>query len=89
VLKLRRNEEMYVKFIDFFGPCVVQKRPWKMLQMTLPYRMTHDVFQKTFSTSDEAFLLVVLCSYADKWKMEVQKVSCVYLNEIVCNFWVH
>jgi len=73
LLKLRLNISDYVNFIYHFASCVVPKQTWKQFVRTFPDNPTADMFNKLLSISDEAFIIVVLLSYEERWRVEVQQ----------------
>lgn len=71
--KLRLNLSDYVNFIYLFASCVVPKQTWKQFIRTFPSNPTADMFNKLLSISDEAFIIVVLLSYEERWRVELQR----------------
>lgn len=69
----RSNLSSYVKIIDYYGPCIVPKQIWYNAD-TVRNACSKDSnparFDDIFTSSDEAFLLLVLKNYAAKWYIQ-------------------
>ena len=60
--------------IDYFGPCIVPAKKWNnvaLVKTACGRGETNDKFEELFTTSDEAFLLLVLDNYAVRWYVEL------------------
>ena len=70
----RQNLTSYVKFIAKYGPCVVPNIIWKdhslVKHACAKSEKNTCMFYLFFTASDEAFLLLVLKNYAERWYAE-------------------
>jgi hypothetical protein len=82
LLGLRNNKGHYLQFIDTFAPCVVGKFIWNndANMERVCSSVTQHEFEALFSVSDEAFVLLLIDNYAERWvaeaKLQKQVVSC-------------
>jgi hypothetical protein len=73
--QLRSNMVQYVPFLHRFAPCVISKKKWKRLSgmETLGDGRSYDAFDDILSVSDEAFIVLVLLNYSERWLAEGQR----------------
>lgn len=65
---LRKNNDDYVAFIYRFAQVVVPKHMWwDRKEVTAALKSDEYVFGQFFSISDEAFIIVVLENYLQRW----------------------
>ena len=73
---MRENICHYANIIDDFAPCIVLSKVWNDdVKMNL-YCNTSDTklwANKILSISDEAFLVLVLLNYTNRWIAEIQQ----------------
>ena len=72
LMGLRNNNAHYLQFIDTFAPCIVGKFIWN--HNTNMERVCSAVHQQdfdTFSVSNEAFILLFIDNYAERWNAEM------------------
>ena len=73
LMGLRNNNAHYLQFIDTFAPCVVGKFIWNNdANMERVCSAVHQQeFDTLFSVSDEAFILLLIDNYAERWNAEM------------------
>ena len=88
--QMRENNYHYANIIDDFAPCIVLSKVWNDdVKMNL-YCNTSDTklwAKKILSISDEAFLVLVLLNYTDRWilaeiQQELHQVSVTFCQSI-------
>ena len=72
---LRQDQENYLKLFDYFGPAVVGAIRWRHLHVS------QVAFSNIISPSDEAFLLLCLQSYKEKW---IHNIHETVRNDMCC-----
>jgi hypothetical protein len=73
-LGLRNNNAHYLQFIDTFAPCLVGKFIWNNdanMERVCSALQQQD-FDTLFSVSDEAFVLLLIDNYAERWHAEAE-----------------
>ena len=74
LLLLRTNLVHYVQIIYEFAPCVVSLRKWKQsVQMERLSNGCGFAFNEILSVSGEAFIVLVLIDYSERWAAEIDK----------------
>jgi len=70
---MRLNVTFYAHIINHFAPCVVSVQVWKDFKAT-KHHLTkkEDPLEQFLTVSDEAFMLVVLLNYQDRWTAEFE-----------------
>ena len=74
LLGLRNNNAHYLQFIDTFAPCVVGKFVWNndANMDRVCSALQQQEFDTLFSVSDEAFVLLLIDNYAERWHAEAE-----------------
>ncbi|MGL6008033.1 MAG: hypothetical protein ACRC1D_01105, partial [Culicoidibacterales bacterium] len=71
LLMMRCNVTFYAHAMNYYGPCVVSVRVWKDLKAALIRgERNPSVLDEYFTISDEAFVLLMLLNYHDRWVAE-------------------
>ena len=72
MLMMRQNVSSYTHFVNYFAPCIVSVKVWGDFKASkAKYENGNDILDEFFTTSDEAFMLVVLLNYEERWKAEL------------------
>lgn len=70
---MRVNMTSYVNYVNHFAPCIVSVQTWKDLKATKGrMAMGIDTLDEFFTVSDEAFMIVVLLNYEERWTAEYE-----------------
>ena len=73
MLMMRQNVSSYTHFVNYFAPGIVSVKVWGDFKASkAKYENGNDILDEFFTTSDEAFMLVVLLNYEERWKAELQ-----------------
>jgi hypothetical protein len=76
LLGMRKNICHYANIIDTFAPCIVGSGRWNNdvnMQINCNTSDRKVWSQKILSVSDEAFLLLCLLNYAERWCAELSR----------------
>jgi hypothetical protein len=83
---MRANITFYVHFVNHFAPSIVSVRRWNEFKAT-KHRIAigEDTLDEFFSVSDEAFMVLVLLNYYERWTAEFElsktfKVSLLWIR---------
>lgn len=69
-MKMRNNVVGYVKFLYLFAPCVVGKKKWERGASMVRVVDEGKKLEELFSVTDEAFLLLCMYNYSQRWVEE-------------------
>jgi hypothetical protein len=73
VLGLRSNQSHYVQFLEIFGPAIMGYNEWHSISNCRSACTGSNLdFERWFTISDEAFILLVIVNYSKRWQSEVQ-----------------
>jgi hypothetical protein len=74
LLGLRNNMAHYLQFVDTFAPCVVGKFVWNndANMDRVCSALQQQEFDTLFSVSDEAFVLLLIDNYTERWHAEAE-----------------
>ena len=70
---MRSNITFYVHLVNHFAPGIVSSRRWNKFKAT-KHRIAigEDTLDEFFTVSDEAFMVLVLLNYYDRWTAEFE-----------------
>jgi hypothetical protein len=92
MVALRNNLVQDLHLIDIYGPCIVGASNWNNTDNVERYCGNNATFfnDRVLSSSDEAFLLVVLINYSAEWmwKIEMETTEVRAIESHMCSDFV-